>query len=145
MDWYRKWLVDFNAGKMQLVLFDQSNNTSAIDVKKDGLFLKKNYLLKCWSWLSLLNWIGALPFILLLKLPPRKLEPWFVLWSFFFLRLRCISKNLPYSHAWNTVVMSGLKVLVASLNNYLSYKNIYVSLQLYTYNLFGILKIEAIV
>ena len=25
-----------------------------------GLFLRKNHLLKCWSWLSLLNWIGPL-------------------------------------------------------------------------------------
>ena len=36
MDWGRKWLVDFNAGKTQLVSFDQSNNTGAIDVKMDG-------------------------------------------------------------------------------------------------------------
>ena len=36
MDCGRKWLVDFNAGKTQLVLFDQSNNTGSIDVKKDG-------------------------------------------------------------------------------------------------------------
>ena len=36
VDWGRKWLVDFNAGKTQLVSFDQSNNTSAIDVKMDG-------------------------------------------------------------------------------------------------------------
>ena len=28
--------------------------------------------------------------------------------SFFLLRLLCSSINLPYSHAWNTVVMSGL-------------------------------------
>ena len=35
VDWGRKWLVDFNAGKTQLVSFDQSNNTSAIDVKMD--------------------------------------------------------------------------------------------------------------
>ena len=57
-----------------------------------------------WCWVSLphLNWIGALT-SLLLKLPPRKLEPWFVLWSFFLLRLLCISTNLPYSHAWNTL------------------------------------------
>ena len=41
MDWGRKWLVDFNAGKTQLVLFDQSNNTGAIDVKMDGSFLKE--------------------------------------------------------------------------------------------------------
>ena len=32
----RKWLADFNAGKTQLVWFDQSSNTSAIDVKMDG-------------------------------------------------------------------------------------------------------------
>ena len=30
------WLVDFNVRKTQLVLFDQSNNTGAIDVKMDG-------------------------------------------------------------------------------------------------------------
>ena len=31
-----KWLVDFSVGKTQPVWFDQSNNTGAIDVKKDG-------------------------------------------------------------------------------------------------------------
>ena len=25
-----------------------------------GLFLRKNHLLRCWGWLSFLNWIGAL-------------------------------------------------------------------------------------
>ena len=39
--WGRKWLVDFNAGKTQLVLFDWSNITGAIDVKMDGSFLKE--------------------------------------------------------------------------------------------------------
>ena len=33
MDWGRRWLVDFNAEKAQLVLFNQSNNNSAIDMK----------------------------------------------------------------------------------------------------------------
>ena len=68
-----------------------------------GLFLRKNPLLRCWGWLSLLNWIGALTLSLLLKLPPRKLEPWFVLWNFFLLRLFCISINLTYGdacHVW---------------------------------------------
>ena len=41
MDWGRKWLVDFNAGKTQLVLFDQSNNTGPIDVKMDGSVLEE--------------------------------------------------------------------------------------------------------
>ena len=59
-----------------------------------GLFLRKNYLLRWWGWLSLLNWIGALSYSLFLKLPPRKLEPWFILWSLFLLRLLCTSINL---------------------------------------------------
>ena len=40
VDWGRKWVVDFNAGKTQLVLFDGSNNTAAIDVKMDVLIKK---------------------------------------------------------------------------------------------------------
>ena len=39
VDWGRKWLVDFNAGKTQLVSFEQSNNTGAIDKKIDGSVL----------------------------------------------------------------------------------------------------------
>ena len=42
LDWDRKWLIDFNAGKTQLVLLDQSKNTGSIDVKMDGSVLRKN-------------------------------------------------------------------------------------------------------
>ena len=41
MDWGRKWLVDFNAGKTQLVSFDWSNNNGSIDVKMDGSVLEE--------------------------------------------------------------------------------------------------------
>ena len=41
VDWGRKWLVDFNTGKTQLVLFDQSNNTGAIDGEMDGSVLEE--------------------------------------------------------------------------------------------------------
>ena len=41
VDWDKKWLVDFNAGKTQLVLFDRSNNNGSIDVKMDGSFLEE--------------------------------------------------------------------------------------------------------
>ena len=41
VDWGRKWLVDFNAGKTQLVSFARSNNTGAIDVKMDGPIFKE--------------------------------------------------------------------------------------------------------
>ena len=40
-DWSRKWLVDFDAGKTQLVSFDWSYNTGAIDVKMDGSVLEE--------------------------------------------------------------------------------------------------------
>ena len=46
MDWYGKWLVDSNAGKTQLVLFDQSNNTSAIDMKRDWSVLEEKLSFK---------------------------------------------------------------------------------------------------
>ena len=36
VDWDKKWLVDFDAGKTQLVLFDISNNKGFLDVKMDG-------------------------------------------------------------------------------------------------------------
>ena len=46
------------------------------------------------------------PLSLLLKLPPWKLGLWFVLWSYFLLRLLCISINLLYDHAWNTGLLN---------------------------------------
>ena len=39
MDWDRKWLVAFNAGKTQLLIFDRSNNRCAIDVEMDESIL----------------------------------------------------------------------------------------------------------
>ena len=41
VDWGRKWVIDFNAGKTQLVSFNWSNNTGAIYVKMDGSVLKE--------------------------------------------------------------------------------------------------------
>ena len=41
MDWGEKWLVDFSAGKTQLVSFERSNNNGSIDVKMDGSVLEE--------------------------------------------------------------------------------------------------------
>ena len=41
VDWGKKKLVDFNAGKAQLVLFDRSNNNSSLDVKMDRSVLEE--------------------------------------------------------------------------------------------------------
>ena len=42
VDWGGKWLVDFNAGKAQMVSFDWFNNNRSIDVKIDGSILEEN-------------------------------------------------------------------------------------------------------
>ena len=51
MDWSKKWFVDFNAGKTQLVSSGQSNSTGSIDVKIDGPVLeeKSYHLLRSWG------------------------------------------------------------------------------------------------
>ena len=57
-DWGKKWLVDFNAEKTQLVLFDQSNNTGSIDVKLDGSVLeeKSSFKMQELTFSSKLDW-----------------------------------------------------------------------------------------
>ena len=44
VDWGRKWLVDFDAGKTQLFSFCRSKNTGTIDVKMDGYVLEESVL-----------------------------------------------------------------------------------------------------
>ena len=41
MDCGKKWSVDFNAGKTQLVSFDWSNNNGSIDAKMNGSVLQE--------------------------------------------------------------------------------------------------------
>ena len=55
MDRARNWLVNFSAGKTQLVSLYHSNKGGAIDVIIDAdLTLTKSYILRCWDFLSLL-------------------------------------------------------------------------------------------
>ena len=75
VDCGRKWLVDLSSGKTQLVSFDLSNNTGAIAVKMDGFILEEKSSFKMLGLTFPQNWIEALTLSLLLKLPPRKLEP----------------------------------------------------------------------
>ena len=58
VDWGRKWLVDFNAGKTQLVSSDRSKNTGAIDVKMDGSVLedKTSFKMLGLTFSSKLDW-----------------------------------------------------------------------------------------
>ena len=67
VDWDRKWLVHFNAGKTQLDLFDLSKNTSAIDMKMDESVLdEKSFKMLGLTFSSKLDWGSYIP---------RKLEP----------------------------------------------------------------------
>ena len=58
--WGRKWPLDFNAGKTQLILFVWSNSTGAIDVKMDGSLPKRKSSFKMlgFTFFSKLDWIS---------------------------------------------------------------------------------------
>ena len=58
VDWGKKWLVHFNAGKIQPVLFDWTNNTGSIDVKMDGSVLEEKLSFKMLglTFSSTLDW-----------------------------------------------------------------------------------------
>ena len=58
VDWSQMWLVDFNAGKTQLVSFDRSNNNGSIDVKMDGSILeeKSSFKMLGLTFSSKLDW-----------------------------------------------------------------------------------------
>ena len=54
----KKWLVDFNARKNQLVLLDQSCKTGSIDVKMDGSVIeeKSSFKMLGLTFSSKLDW-----------------------------------------------------------------------------------------
>ena len=65
VDWGKKWLDDFNAGKTQLVSFDQSHNNGSIDVKMDGSVLEEKLSFKMLglTFSSNLDWCSYIIFI----------------------------------------------------------------------------------
>ena len=115
MNWGKKWLVDSNAGKIQLVSFDQSNNNGSIDVKMDGSILEEKSSFKMLGLIfsSKLDWSSYI--ISIAKTASKKIGA-----------LICYIKFLSPGVAlylyksticpWNTVVMSGLVPLFATWN-----------------------------
>ena len=73
MDWSKKWLVDFNAGKTQLVSFDRSNNNGSIDVKMDGSVLEEKLSFKMLGLTFSSKLDGSSCIISMAKIAPRKL------------------------------------------------------------------------
>ena len=91
--WGKKWLVNFNAGKTQLVSLERSNNTGTIDAKIDGSALeeKPSFKILGLTFSSKLDWGSYI--ISIAKTAPKKNEA--LIHSFFHLRLLCFSINLP--------------------------------------------------
>ena len=79
VDWSKKWLVDFNVGKTQLILFDWSNNTGAMDVKMNGSVLEEKLYFKILglSFSTKFDWGSYI--ISVAKTVSKKLEFSFVL------------------------------------------------------------------
>ena len=128
LEWSKKWLVDFNTQKTQLVLFDQSNNTGSIDMKLGGSVLgeKSSFKMQGLTFSSKLDWGSYM--ISIAKTASKKIGALIGSIKFFLLRLLCISINVPYAHVQSTVVTSGLIPLVATWNCQTSYKNEYAEL-----------------
>ena len=95
----RSGLLILMLGKLRWFLLTGLIKLVLLMWKWMGLFLRQNHILRCRGWLSLQSWIRTFTLSLLLKLPPRKLEPWIVLWTFYFLRLLRTSINLVYGLA----------------------------------------------
>ena len=74
LDWDKKWLVDFDAGKTQLVLFDRSNSNGSIDVKNDVSVLDEKSYFKMLrlTFSSKLDWGSYI--ISIAKTASKKLE-----------------------------------------------------------------------
>ena len=74
MDWGKKWLVDFNAGKTQLVSFDLSNNNGSIYVKMGGSILeeKSSFKMLGLNFSSKLDWGSYI--ISITKMASKKIE-----------------------------------------------------------------------
>ena len=73
LEWSKKWLVDFNTQKTQLVLFDQSNNTGSIDMKLSGSVLgeKSSFKMQGLTFSSKLDWGSYM--ISIAKTVPKKI------------------------------------------------------------------------
>ena len=70
----KKWLDDFNAGKTQLVSFDQSNNNGSIDVKMDGSVIEEKSYFKMLG-LTFSSKLEQRSYIIAItETDPRKLE-----------------------------------------------------------------------
>ena len=124
VEWGRKWLVNFNSGTTQLVLFNWSNNTGAIDVNMDGYVHegKSSFKMQELTFSSKLDWDSYI--ISTAKTASKKIGVLIRFVKF----LLCSFINQQYDLVWNAFAMTRLVLLVATWNCWISYKNGYAGL-----------------
>ena len=125
VDWGKKWFVDFNAGKTQLVLFDQSNNNGSIHVKMDGFVLeeKPSFKMLGLTLFSKLDWISYI--FSIAKTASKKIGALIHSMKFLSPEAALYLYKFTITHLWNTVFMSGLVPPVPTWVCQTSYKNRY--------------------
>ena len=109
-------------------MFHLSNNTGAIDVEMDWFVLTENLSFNKLglTFSSKLDWGSYI--ISIAKSASKKIGAFIRSVKFLSPEVALYSINLPYDHAWNTVVMSGLVLLVATRNCLISCNNGYAGL-----------------
>ena len=128
VDWGKKWLVDFNAGKTQLVLFDWSNNNGSIDVKMCGSILeeKSSFKMLGLTFSSKLDWGSYI--ISIVKTASKKIGALIRSMKFLSAEVALYLYKSTIRPLWNTVVTSGLVPPVTTWICKTSYKNGYAGL-----------------
>ena len=123
VDWGRKWLVDFNAGKTQLVSFDWSKNTGAIDVKMDGSVLEEKSFFKMLglTFYSKLDW-GSYN-ISIAKTASEKIRDSIRSMKFLSPEVVLYLYKSTTQPCMENCCMSWLVLLVSTWNSCISYKN----------------------
>ena len=116
VDWGRKCVVDFNAGKAQLVSFDLSNSTGVIDVKMDGSVLeeKSSFKMLGLTFSSKLDWGSYI--ISIAKTASKKIGALIRSMKFLSPEVALYLYKSTICHVWNTVVTFGLVPLAATWN-----------------------------
>ena len=111
-----------------LVSFEPSTNTFAIDVEIDGAVCEETSSCKILglTFSSRLHWGSYI--IPIAKTTSKIIGPLIRSMKLLTPEVALCSLNLPYLHAENTVVISGLVLLVATWSCWIDYKNVYAGL-----------------
>ena len=116
VNWGKKSLVHFNAGKIYLVLFDRSNNNGSIDVEMDGSVNKgkQSFRMLLLIFSSKLDWGSYI--ISIAKTAPKKFGALICSMRFLSPEVALYLLNLPFTHVCNTIVTSQLVPLITTQN-----------------------------